>query len=266
MDDFYTVATILGFFASPSNFLLLLAVFGGVLMMTGLRRPAGLILACAVLGMLVTGFSPLANYLVSPLEERFPPFVPDGKPVDGIIMLGGAEVADVAMARGVVAVNDAAERIIVFSALSRKYPDARLLVAAGSTAPDSMTSPEAEAERRALEDAGVDVSRVTFEQRSRNTIENAQFSRALANPQPGQRWLLVTSAFHMPRAIACFRAVDFSVTAYPVDYRTVRPDMLDAPFSRAAQGQDLTDIATREWVGLVAYYLAGKTKTLFPAP
>ncbi|MFG1428269.1 YdcF family protein [Roseixanthobacter glucoisosaccharinicivorans] len=266
MDDFYTLSKILGILAAPSNVLVLLAVFGVILLLTGLRRTPSLILAFAVLGMFLTGFSPLANYLVSPLEERFPPYVSDGKPVDGIIMLGGAEVPDVALARGITAVNDAAERIIVFAALARQYPQARLVVAAGSTAAGDMVAPEAEAERKALQDVGVDLSRVVFEQRSRNTIENAAFSKALVNPQPGQKWLLVTSAFHMPRAIACFRAVDFPVTAYPVDYRTVRTDVLDTPFTRVAQGQDLMDIATREWVGLAAYYFAGKTKVLFPAP
>ncbi len=86
----------------------------------------------------------------------------------------------------------------------------------------------------------------------------------MAAPKPGERWLLVTSAYHMPRAVGAFRKVGFEVEAYPVDYRT--HGNLWIPFDDAASGLRRTDTATREWVGLLVYWLTGKSSALFPRP
>lgn len=267
MDSFFTASKALWFLAAPSNALLLAAALGVILFVLRARRLGGTLLAAAVAGLLVLGFSPVANHLMSPLEERFPLFVDDGRPVTGIVLLGGAEVPEVGLARGVPAFADAGERAIAFGALARRYPDARLAFVGGSGAlrPGGMAL-EAQMMRQTLGDLAIAPGRVEFEEKSRNTAENAAFAKALLDPRPGERWLLVTSAFHMPRAVGCFRKAGFPVTPYPVDFRTVGPNALDGTFSRAATGLDMTDVAMKEWVGLVAYYLSGKTSALFPAP
>jgi uncharacterized SAM-binding protein YcdF (DUF218 family) len=117
-----------------------------------------------------------------------------------------------------------------------------------------------------LEALGVAHDRITAEEQSRNTIENAVFSRLLADPKPGQRWLLVTSASHMPRAIATFRAAGFAVEAYPVDWHTKGRHDTAELFGSPAGGLAMTDYAVHEWVGLAVYWLTGKTSELFPAP
>ena len=113
---------------------------------------------------------------------------------------------------------------------------------------------------------GIPRARFQVEERSRNTVENAVYSKALAAPKPGERWLLVTSAYHMPRAIGAFRKAGFDVDAYPVDYRTAGAEDLLIPFEDAASGLRRTDIAAREWIGLLAYRLVGRTDALFPGP
>jgi uncharacterized SAM-binding protein YcdF (DUF218 family) len=113
---------------------------------------------------------------------------------------------------------------------------------------------------------GVAHDRITAEEQSRNTLENAAYARLLANPKPGERWLLVTSAYHMPRAIAAFRAEDFAVDAYPVDWRTRGAGDLQRGFSTLSEGLRRTDVATREWVGLVVYRLTGRSTELLPGP
>ena len=109
---------------------------------------------------------------------------------------------------------------------------------------------------RQLEDLGVARDRITAEEQSRNTIENAVFARLIANPKPGERWLLLTSAYHMPRAMAAFRAAGFAVEAYPVDWRTRGPNDLVRPFAAVSEGLRRTDTAVHEWVGLLAYRLS----------
>jgi uncharacterized SAM-binding protein YcdF (DUF218 family) len=117
-----------------------------------------------------------------------------------------------------------------------------------------------------LEDLGVGKARLAADRLSRNTVENAEFVKVIANPKEGERWLLVTSAYHMPRAMAAFRAVDFPVEAYPVDWRTRGWVDLQRGFPTLSEGLRRTDAATREWVGLIVYRLTGVSAQLLPGP
>jgi uncharacterized SAM-binding protein YcdF (DUF218 family) len=126
--------------------------------------------------------------------------------------------------------------------------------------------PEAETARRVLEALGVERERLTLEAASRNTHENAIFSARLLKPQAGQRWLLVTSATHMPRAVGCFRKAGFDVVAWPVDYRTP-PRLGIASFNNSLpQGLAGLDGIVREYLGLLVYYVTGRTDALVPGP
>ncbi|MFG1300221.1 YdcF family protein [Xanthobacter sp. V3C-3] len=267
MDSFFTVSKVFWFLAAPSNLPVLLAAAGLVLLLLRWRRGGAILVALAVGFTVVFGFSPMPNYLISPLEERFPQFQDDGTPIAGIIVLGGSEEPEIGLARGQPAFSEAAERVIAFGALSRRYPQARLAFVGGSGRlfPDG-SALEARMMRLTVPELGIAPERMEYEEMSRNTAENAQLAKALLKPKPGERWLLVTSALHMPRAVGCFRKVGFDVVAYPVDYRTIGPDALDEWFSRAAHGLGRTDSAVREWIGLVAYYLSGNSSALFPAP
>jgi uncharacterized SAM-binding protein YcdF (DUF218 family) len=181
-------------------------------------------------------------------------------------VLGGAISPDVSAARDVVKLGDAAERITATVELARRYPDARIIFSGGSAALLFDQLPEAPFAAKELEALGIDRDRITAEDQSRNTVENAVFSRLIANPKPGERWLLVTSAFHMPRAMAVFRAAGFPVEAYPVDWRTRGPVDLLRLSESLTEGLARTDTAAHEWVGLAAYRLTGRTNEFFPAP
>jgi uncharacterized SAM-binding protein YcdF (DUF218 family) len=212
------------------------------------------------------GLSPLGNALMLPLEQRFPPWDPSRGPPAGIVVLGGGVSPNVSVARGVVALNEAAERITATVELARRYPNARIIFSGGSNALISDQAIEAPVAVHEFEALGIPHERITAEEQSRNTVENAVFSRLIADPKPGERWLLVTSAYHMPRAIAAFRAAGFPIEAYPVDWRTRGPIDAVQPFASLGDGLRRTDTAVREWVGLVAYRLSGKTSELFPGP
>ncbi len=85
----------------------------------------------------------------------------------------------------------------------------------------------------------------------------------MIEPRPGARWLLVTSAFHMPRAIACFRAIGFPVTAFPVDFKYLQREKIGFDF---ASGLADLDLAAHEWGGLVASRMLGRTLAWTPDP
>ena len=130
----------------------------------------------------------------------------------------------------------------------------------------SIDAKEGDFAGEALESLGIPKSRLTIERQSRNTLENAEFSKALVSPKPGERWLLVTSAYHMPRSVGLFRKAGFPVEPYPIDWRIGARDDLFNFMNVAVDGMSRTDIAVREWLGLIVYRLSGKTDALFPGP
>src|SRR5487761_920214 len=198
---FFTLSKSLGFFALPSNFLISIGLLGLLLLCTRFRRLASWLVVTSVVLLALAGLSPLGNILILPLEQRFPPWNPAQGPPYGIVVLGGAISPDISAARGVVALTDAAERITATVELAHRYPNARIIYSGGSNALMFNPIPEAPFAVHELEALGVAHDRITAEEQSRNTIENAVFARLIAQPQPGQVWLLVTSAYHMPRAI-----------------------------------------------------------------
>jgi uncharacterized SAM-binding protein YcdF (DUF218 family) len=261
---FFILSKILGFFALPSNLVITAGLVGLLLLATRWRR-FGLWLAMASLLLCaVMGVSPLGNALILTLEQRFPPWDAARGAPDGIVVLGGAITPDVSAARGAPALNEAAERVTAAAELARRYPNARLIFSGGSNALMFDEGAEAAIAVQQFEALGVARDRVIAEEQSRNTVENAVFSYRLANPQPGERWLLVTSAYHMPRAIGVFRQAGFAVEAYPVDWRTRGSADALRPFASIGDGLRRTDTAVREWVGLIVYRLTGRTSELLP--
>jgi uncharacterized SAM-binding protein YcdF (DUF218 family) len=263
---FFVLAKVLGFFALPSNILISLGVVGLVLMPTRFARAGRRLAVAALILLAIAGLSPLGNALILPLEERYPPWDSSHGAPTGVISLGGALDTVVSQPRGEIALNEAAERMTVIAELARRYPDARIVFSGGSgrLVFDGVT--EASLAARLFESFGITKERITLEDRSRDTAENARFTKEMVQPKPGERWLLVTSAHHIPRSIGVFRAAGFPVDAYPVDYRTRGAVDLLRPFSSVGDGLRRTDTAAREWIGLVVYRVTGRTAELFPAP
>lgn len=263
---FFTASKLIWFVAAPTNLLLIGIAVSVVLRWMGFPRMSRAVVLLSSLLLLVAAFSPAGNLLLRPLENRFPAVRADAPPPTGIIVLGGSTDEEVSDARGQVTVVSAAGRITEAVALSRRYPNARLVFSGGSSALLIRSGTEADDARRLWIDMGVPPERITTEDKSRNTFENALFTRRLTNPQPGERWLLVTSAYHMPRAVGAFRAVDFAVAPYPVDYRTTGTDLDLMPKPEAGENLRRVDTAVKEWLGLTAYFMTDRVDRLFPGP
>lgn len=263
---FFVLSKVLGFFALPSNLSIVIGLLGALLLPTRFARAGRHLILASVLLLVVLGLSPLGNALIIPLEDRFPPWDDTRGAPDGIVVLGGGITPDVSAVRPQVALNEAAERITETVALARRYPQARIIYSGGTGALIYRGGNEAVAALKLFEALGIAGERVLAEEQSRNTVENAVFSRLLAMPQPGERWLLVTSGYHMPRAMGVFRAAGFAVEAYPVDWRTRGQQDAVRPFTSLGAGLERADTAAREWVGLLVYWLTGRSSALFPGP
>lgn len=253
----------------PSNLILLIGIGGLALMLMGWRRGGTRLVVTSVVLLFIAGLLPLGPYLTHALERRFPPWEQDGGmsrgAPTGIIVLGGVISPLLSRQTGLVSVNGDAGRVIALAHLARAFPEARIIYSGGDASLFGNKRPETDFVGPLLDDFGLARSRVELETRSRNTAENAAFSREIAQPKPGERWLLVTSAQHMPRAVGAFRAAGFPVEAYPVAFQVERHLRLRPGFT---VGNNLArfDRAANEWVGLIAYWATGRSSALLPAP
>src|SRR5262245_21338022 len=263
---FFVLSKVLGFFALPSNFVISVAVLGALLLPTRLRRLGWWLVIGGLLLLSVIGLSPLGNALILPLEQRFPQYDHSRGAPDGIIVLGGAISPDVSANRRVTTLNEAAERMTTAVELARRYPNARIVFTGGTGALIYHEGNEAEIALAFFQSLGLARERIILEDKSRNTVENAVFTRDIVKPKPGERWLLVTSAYHMPRSVGIFRHAGFPVEAYPVDFRTRGSEDYLRPFFSLGDGMRRTDTAAREWVGLLIYWVTGQSSELLPGP
>lgn len=259
---FFLLSKFTGALLTP-GMLLFLALLGALLLRR--RRPrlaqALLIGVTLVLGLL--NLAPLSAWTLGPLEQRFPvPELP--AQVDGIIVLGGALQLGESARSGQVEFNSAAERMTSLIPLARRYPEAQLVFSGGSGLPFGSTLREADLAARFFTAMGLDPQRLRLERNSRTTWENAVASKALIQPRAGQTWLLLTSSWHMPRAVGCFRRAGWPVLPYPVDHEA-HAARAWLHFNAVREFDDLSQ-ATREWIGLLAYHLKGRTDAWFPAP
>ena len=263
---YYLLSKTLWLLAAPSNLLALIAFFGALLALTRWRRTG---LTLAITGsalLLLLGFLPIGRLIVEPLETRFPKWVEDGRPIDGVIVLGGPVAPVQSKAWNTLALGNGAERIIAMADLARRYPSAKVVFTGGVGNLFGAQFSEASALKAHLSELGLAQDRIIFEENSKNTYENAIFTKKMLNPSTGQRWLLVTSAAHMPRSVGLFRKAGFPVEPYPVDWTTAPGEDQAAIYMTVSDGIGTVDSGIREWIGLVAAYGLGQSEALFPGP
>ena len=260
-----TVSSGIWYFIMPSHLLPLAIVFGWILGRTAFRRLGRWMAAVAAVLLILAATLPVGDWLIRPLEARFHSPEPLPGKVDGIVVLSGAELPQLTEDWGLPQVKEHAERLIEAASLAADYPQARVVFSGGAATDQGLS--EAEVARRFFSRLGIAVDRLELETKARNTCENAANSFRLARPQAGEVWLLVTSAFHMPRAVACFRAAGWQVIPRQTDYKARASDGAFELFSRRAMHNlEVLDLAVHEWAGLLYYRLQGFTLELFPAP
>jgi len=232
---FFILAKILGFFAMPSNILISLGLLGIVLTVTRLHRAGRRLAVVSMILIALFGLSPLGNAIILPLEQRFPPWDAARGAPTGIIALGGALDTVVSLARHEVGLNEAAERMTAIAALARRFPDARIVFTGGSGRLVYDGVPESDLAARLFESFGIAQQRVTLEAKSRDTLENARFTRDLVKPKPGERWLIVTSQLADPQYLNQPYMLSTHFKREPDDTKfqprpcQITPPVLDAP-------------------------------------
>jgi uncharacterized SAM-binding protein YcdF (DUF218 family) len=240
----------------PSTLLVVLVVLA--LAATWLRWTAvaatlltGFLLAVAAVVLL-----PVAEWLGAPLETRVAaPPLPER--ADGIVVLGGAVDWRVTRERGRLSLNDAGERVAAAAALAQRYPDAPIVVT-GSFG-DAFTADFTARPTDASLFFGPHFAgrEIRYLGAARSTYEDALLALEAAAPRPGETWLLVTSAWHLPRAHGTFRALGWTLHPVPVDFRTTGELRIAPSWDVAATLADL-DRLVREWGAIAVYRREGR--------
>lgn len=261
---FYVVSKLFWLVAQPISIVFLLVLTGLVLVLTGRRKAAIATLALVLITVGFVSYTSIGALLIQPLENRFgEPRVPSN--VSAIVMLGGATTARPSTARKIVALNDAGERLTTTLWLAQQYPAARIVLSGGGALVADAAESEAETARRFFLAMGIEDSRLVLEGTSRNTIENARFTRELLAGAEGEI-ILVTSAFHMPRSMGLFRKVGIDVIPWPTDFRSTGQESLALDLANPTRNLETATTAIREWIGLVAYKVSGQIDDWLPAP
>ncbi|MGE0629782.1 MAG: YdcF family protein [Hyphomicrobiaceae bacterium] len=250
----------------PSTLILITLCAGALLLALNRARCMARFLVLAGVGLLLAaGVLPVGGVLLLPLESRFArgAIPPDAA---GIIILGGFEIPRVTRERGQLAVNEAADRLTEGVMLARLLPNARVFFSGGDAVLLRHRAGAETSIARALELLGIERKRLVLEGTARNTYENAVRLKPLLHAKPGQKFLLVTSAYHMPRSIGVFRAQGIDVVPWPVDYRARPALALSLELDALPAGLQRSDVAVKEWIGLVGYWLMGRTEDLLPGP
>jgi uncharacterized SAM-binding protein YcdF (DUF218 family) len=256
---FFILSKTIAFLLLPSNLAIVVALAGLALMATRWRRAGTRMMIVSLILLAAIGFSPAGDLLTYSLESRFPPWDPARGAPDGIVVLGGEISPKLSRDHGEPVVGRDTARIVAMAKLARSYSNARIIYSGGDASLLGNQPPETDFVRPLLDSFGIARERVLLEARSRNTAENAVFTKELVKPKSGERWLLVTSARHIPRAIGCFRRIGF-----PIGWRTGKKSdlMTRKIFSK---GLARFDSAAYEWIGLLAYWITGKTSELLPS-
>ncbi|MBI3505831.1 MAG: YdcF family protein [Proteobacteria bacterium] len=267
LDDILFLASkMLGPLTDPRIPLYFALLAGVALLWTPWRKAARLLLTATMLAAIVLGSAPIGVIAVNWIENRIPPPARLPDRIDGIVVLGGDVDSRMMRLRPGTPGFDAT-RQIAMADLARRYPSAKLVYSGGSGQVIQRDDTDSDGARLLLPVLGLDPARVIFENRSRNTYENAVFSRELANAREGENWLLVTSAFHMPRSVGNFRKAGWTIIPYPVGYMTP-PDPTDGwtPSLTFEGRMAYLAVALREFAGYAYYYAMGRTDSLFPEP
>jgi uncharacterized SAM-binding protein YcdF (DUF218 family) len=267
----FTFSKILGPLSDPRVIAFFVLIVGTLLLWTKRRRLGRVVVTATVGVALVLAVVPIGVWSLTALEQRFPAGDLPSR-IDGVIVLGGDFDPRLVSQRGGLSLGQlGGARLVAFARLAREHPEARLVFSGGSGRLLDQETKEAAAAAIVLDALGLDTKRVRFEDQSRDTFENAELSLPIADPRPGETWVLITAASHMARAIGCFRkagwlAAGARLVPYPVDYWTTITRGYSGVDFRFEGGMRYLARAGHEWAGLLVYYLSGRTDALFPAP
>jgi len=254
----YIFSKLIWIILSPLNLLLIFLIIGFFFKLINMRTVSITFYIVSLIFFVTVSIFPTGNLILFKLESRYPALTTLPSHIDGILILGGPSRPDLTRDHGQVSFNEAGERLTESVRLIKNYSSSKIIFSGGfGKLSHSYVA------KKFFSEMGIDISNMIFEIKSRNTFENILFSKKIINPKKSENWLLVTSSFHMSRAINVAEKLDWKFIPYPVDFRTSNKFINFKPTLNFLGNINSFNLASHEVVGLISYYLLGRSSKLF---
>jgi len=257
----FALSKIIWLALSPLNLILFSFLFGFLFKLVGIKFLTRLFYSFSILILTVSTLMPTGSYLNYLLEKNyhFTNYYPDK--VDGILILGGATNPFLTKEYDMVNLNGSAERLYESINLIKKFPDSKVVFSGGSGSLKFPKLNHSDDVKILFKNMGIDINKIYFEKKSRNTYENILFAKKLINPKAGEKWVIVTSASHLNRSIYIGEKLEWPLIPYAVDFNNSKKFTWSLHFNFVKNLVEFNS-ATHEWLGLVSYYLMGRSSRI----
>ena len=247
---------------NPFNIFVLFTILTIILYLVSFRKLSITIFFINSLYLILISFLPIGNYLIYKIEKEFHSNFIISEKLDGILILGGATNPLMYKEFNEISLNSSAERLIESVTIIKKFKNSKIIFSGGSGVINRPDLGHSQVARSFYKKIGIDESRIIFEDNSRNTYENILFSKKLANPKKNEKWLLITSASHMRRAMLIGSKINWEFIPYAVDFRTMKKFRF-LPSLNLLSNINSFQHGSHEWMGLISYYLMKRTDKIF---
>ena len=256
--SFY-LSKILWLIVNPFNIFIFINLFTMFLYFINFKRLSLIIYLINFIFIALISFLPIGSYLTYIIEKEFHTNTKFPEQVDGILILGGASNPLLFKEFDQISLNGSAERLVESVMIIRKFEKAKVIFSGGSGIVNRSDLGHSQVAKLFYKKIGADISKIFFEDKSRNTHENIIYSKKIAKPKKNENWLLITSAFHMKRALLIAEKNNWKLIPYAVDFKNVKEFKL-IPNLNLLSNLNSFQSGLHEWLGLVSYYLMGRTE------
>ena len=259
--SFY-LSKILWLILNPFNIFIFITLLSIFLYFVKLRRLSLIIFLINFVFIALISFLPIGSYLIYNIEKEYHSYIKPPDQVDGILILGGATNPLLYNEYNQISLNGSSERLVESVFIIKKFDKAKVIFSGGSGLVNRPDLDHAKVAKSFYKKIGIETNQIIFEDKSRNTYENIIYSKQIANPKINENWLLITSASHMKRALLIADKNNWKLIPYPVDFKNIKNFKL-IPSLELLKNLNSFQQGTHEWLGLISYYLMGRTTKVF---
>jgi len=259
--SFY-LSKILWLILNPFNIFIFVTLLSIFLYFVKLRRISLIIFLINFVFIALISFLPIGSYLIYNIEKEYHSYIKPPDQVDGILILGGATNPLLYNEYDQISLNGSSERLVESVFIIKKFDKAKVIFSGGSGLVNRPDLDHAKVAKSFYKKIGIETNQIIFEDKSRNTYENIIYSKKIANPKINENWLLITSASHMKRALLIADKNNWKLIPYAVDFKNIKNFKL-IPNLELLKNLNSFQQASHEWLGLISYYLMGRTAKVF---
>lgn len=248
---------------NPFNILLSFILFGLIIRIFKFRKFSNILFLISFGLFLIAGVLPTGSYLIYLLEKNYHnsnKYLYNS--VDGILILGGTTDPGLTKEYNQISVNESSERLLESLFLIKRFPKAKIYFAGGLGSAKYLEYSHSFVAEKFYQKLGLDTQHIFFDYKSRNTYENLLFAKEKFNPKKKEKWLIITSAFHLTRAINIGEKLEWKLIPYATDFRLYKEFKWKLSLDFIGNLSNF-QFAAHEWVGLIAYYIMGRTAKIY---